>query len=384
MPSLTIGISYNTVSEAKLMNVKEVSIWLYNQSSSSKCLCQALAYEQPLIIAFNFFSSNKTCQLISNNFSSSTTFYIASWSNSTIFILKNTLFDHLKSICCGDLSWLLNKIQDPSTFHQANVTLPVGLALDTDLDTLLVAYGSRKSLQLRDTTGNMTGRKSLFAKTDARPITYHDELYFIGLNPSTTATTYYFYVYNQTLSRMIDLPFPEGEPQRAVWLFDNSIMCVILQQDQSSILVFVNWLGISSNLTYNRTIPVPFNNPYALTKSNDDSMIYVSGDNATIYQLSTSTLTWSVLVSNTNSTEVPVTLFVDSCGTRLWALMLGFGIRIYDRINGNELASWNMSTTYPTLYDMVLTSTYELYLIDYSMNRLVRYGSSLNTRCTIN
>jgi hypothetical protein len=91
-------------------------------------------------------------------------------------------------------------------------------------------------------------------------------------------------------------------------------------------------------------------------------MIYVSRNAATIYQLFTITFIWSVLVSNDNSTEM----------------------KVYDRIYENELASWNMSVSYPTLYDMVLTSAYELYLIDYSMNQLIHYSSSLKEQCTIN
>ncbi len=50
----------------------------------------------------------------------------------------------------------------------------------------------------------------------------------------------------------------------------------------------------------------------------------------------------------------------------------------------NELASWNMSISYPTLYDMILTCDYKLYLIDYSMSQLIHYGSSLQEQCTIN
>ncbi len=77
-----------------------------------------------------------------------------------------------------------------------------------------------------------------------------------------------------------------------------------------------------------------------------------------IYQLSTITFIWSVLVPNDNKTEIPMPLFVDSCDNRLQTLRLGFGIRVYDRLYENELASWNMSISYPTLYDMILTCDY--------------------------
>ena len=180
------------------------------------------------------------------------------------------------------------------------------------------------------------------------------------------------------------MPFPTGDPQRAVWLYNDSLMCLIIQRNQSSTLVFLNWYSASLNFTYNRTVSVPFNKPYGFAKSNDDTMLYISGDTATIYQLSTLTFNWSILVPNVNSTETPMSLYIDSCGTRLWVLMLGFGIRVYDRIYGNQLASWNMSASYTTLYDMVLTPDYELYLIDNSTSQLFHYGSSLKDQCTIN
>ncbi|CAF2729532.1 unnamed protein product [Rotaria sp. Silwood2] len=384
IPTLAISIPYGTVSEAQLITVGAASIWLYNQSSWSQCMCQALQYTQPSIVAFNIFLNNKTCQLIPNTYSSNATFYIMSSQISIIYILTENFIYQLKSICCSDISWLINKIQQSNTFHKVNITQPVGLALDYDLNMLILTYGSRRSIQQREATINMTGKKSLFTKTNAQPISYHDRVYYVGINPSISTSSYYFYTYNTTLSRIFDMPVPEGDPQRAIWLHNNSIMCLIIQKNQTSTLVFLNWYPSSLNYTYNQTILVPFNKPYGLAKSNDDTMIYVSGDTATIYQLSTKTFLWSVLVSNDNSTEIPMSLFVDSCGNRLWVLMLGFGIRVYDRIYGGELASWNMSMTFPTLYDMILTSGYELFLVDYSTDQLIHYGSSLKEQCTIN
>ena len=126
---------------------------------------------------------------------------------------------------------------------------------------------------------------------------------------------------------------------------------------------------------------MPFNDTNGLTKANDDSMIYVSNNSTMIYQMSTTTFEWSVLVSNIDRAERPMALTMDPCGDRLWVLMLGFGIRIYDRYSGMELASWNMSTSYPTLYGMVLVPSHGLYLIDLSTNQLIHYGLSLTDEC---
>jgi hypothetical protein len=125
-------------------------------------------------------------------------------------------------------------------------------------------------------------------------------------------------------------------------------MCVIIQNGTNSLIAFLNWYSSPFNFTYNRTISVPFNKPYGLAKLNDDTMIYVSGNLSIIY--------YNIYLV---------------CS-------------VYDRLYENELASWNMSISYPTLYDMILICDYELYLIDYSMSQLIHYGSSLQEQCTIN
>ncbi|CAF3532059.1 unnamed protein product [Rotaria socialis] len=355
IPDSIISVPYDTVSGAQLITSNIVSLWLYNQSSWSYCMCQALQYEQATIVAFNYFINYQACELIPNGSPSNGTYYMTSSSSSTIYILNKGFFNSLKSICCSDISWLLYKIQLSDTFNSVNVTQPVGLALNADLNVFAITYGIERSIQMREASKSMTAKQNTLAGANAQPISYHDGIYFAGINPPTRANPFNFYEYDSTLALLTAMDFSEGDPQRAVWLFNNSIM-----------------------------LPIPFSQPYGLAKSNDDAIIYVSGNNATIYQLSTSTFMWSILVPNYNSTEIPMSLAVDSCGNRLWVLMLGFGIRIYDRIYGNEVASWNMSMPYPTLYDMILTSDYELYLIDSSMNQLIHYGLPLNDQCTIN
>ncbi|CAF3581690.1 unnamed protein product [Rotaria socialis] len=315
IPDSIISVPYDTVSGAQLITSNIVSLWLYNQSSWSYCMCQALQYEQATIVAFNYFINYQACELIPNGSPSNGTYYMTSSSSSAIYILNK----------------------------------PVGLALNADLNVFAITYGIERSIQLREASKSMTAKQNTLAGANAQPISYHDGIYFAGINPPTRANPFNFYEYDSTLAPLTAMDFSEGDPQRAVWLFNNSII-----------------------------------QPYGLAKSNDDAIIYVSGNNATIYQLSTSTFMWSILVPNYNSTEIPMSLAVDSCGNRLWVLMLGFGIRIYDRIYGNEVASWNMSMPYPTLYDMILTSDYELYLIDSSMNQLIHYGLPLNDQCTIN
>jgi hypothetical protein len=56
-----------------------------------------------------------------------------------------------------------------------------------------------------------------------------------------------------------------------------------IQNGTNSLITFLNWYSSLFNFTYNRTISVPFNKSYGLAKSNDDTMIYVSGNLSIIY-----------------------------------------------------------------------------------------------------
>jgi len=85
---------------------------------------------------------------------------------------------------------------------------------------------------------------------------------------------------------------------------------------------------------------------------------------ATVYQLSTINFTWTRFISNDNSSEKVMTLIVDSCGYRLWTLML------------QTKYIWHLSST--------LRNVYELYFIDLTMNQLVHYGLSLKQQWNIN
>jgi len=37
------------------------------------------------------------------------------------------------------------------------------------------------------------------------------------------------------------MSLPQGNPQRAVWLYNDSIMCVIIQNGTNSLIAFLNW-----------------------------------------------------------------------------------------------------------------------------------------------
>ena len=87
---------------------------------------------------------------------------------------------------------------------------------------------------------------------------------------------------------------------------------------------------------------------------------------------------FSQFASSASSAECPVNLAIDSCN-RLWVAFYGFGLRIYDLSSMTMLGDWNMKTgSYnPALLDIVLTSQYQLYLVDNVAGTLTSYGSAL-------
>ncbi len=67
---------------------------------------------------------------------------------------------------------------------------------------------------------------------------------------------------------------------------------------------------------------------------------------------------------------------IDSCG-RLWVIVYGFGIRIYDQTGTVLLANWTLSTG---LGDILLLNNYELFLADYYNNQILHFTPNL--QCT--
>ena len=78
----------------------------------------------------------------------------------------------------------MNQIQQSNTFRNTTVSNPIGLAFDSDLNKLVVTYGtSPRFFQQRGLTGNMTGGKNSIVKTNSQPISYHEGVYYVGINP---------------------------------------------------------------------------------------------------------------------------------------------------------------------------------------------------------
>jgi len=133
----------------------------------------------------------------------------------------------------------------------------------------------------------------------------------------------------------------------------------------------------------NQSITIGIINAYGLAKApNDDTFVYITDGsmNGGVWRLKTSSpYNFTLFVPGSSSSESPTAAVVDSCN-RLWVVFYGYGVRIYNLSSAAILATWNLKTTYPQLYDLALTDQYQLYLADKSVSKLARYGSAL--QCT--
>jgi hypothetical protein len=344
------------------------SIWLHNQSSWSQCLCYSL--QHPPVVAFNNYKLNSSCQLFSNL--SSYPFEIINNSNVTVYLLEPL---SKYAPCCSNLTWLLTQIQ--SQTKSLGIPSITGTALDSS-DNRLGIVASTK-LQLISATTVSTLNFSTNIPTGSQPVSYHQGLFYVGIFP--VSTPYMFHIYSAlNLTKIGNMSFTQGGPQRIVWLFNDTLVCILLQINSNiSRANFYNW---PSNIL-NQSVILGISNAYGLGKApNNDDFVFITDGSwgGGVWQLKT-TLPYNFtrFASSASNIESPTSLTIDGC-SRLWVVFVKFGIRIYDINSHSLLSAWNLSSTYPALYDIVLTNQYQLYLADKTVGKLISYGSQL--KCT--
>ncbi|CAF1119075.1 unnamed protein product [Didymodactylos carnosus] len=90
--------------------------------------------------------------------------------------------------------------------------------------------------------------------------------------------------------------------------------------------------------------------------------------------LSGNSSNWTfVPLSNTATPQYPVQMAVDFCG-RIWFVIYGLGVQIYDPTGSILLATWPVSTE---LNGILMVDNYELYLADYDNNQLLHFTPNL-------
>ena len=361
--AITIGM----INQARISTIAP-SIWLYDQSSWSQCMCYA--QQNQSIVAFNSYTSNSSCELFTNL--SSSPFQVLNDPSTTVYLLQPL---PPYTPCCSDLTWLLSQIQSVST------TLPINsitsISLDIDRNRLAAVGSNGLQLASADTVTFLNLSANL--PMNSQPVTYHRNLYYVGIFPPYD---YNFYIYSAlNLTLMGTINFSQGSPQRIVWLYNETLVCILLQISTGSYswVNFYNW----PSFTLNQSISISITNAYGLGKSpNDDTFVYISDGswNGGVWRMETSPpYNFTLFATSSSGSESPADVTVDSCN-RLWVVFAGYGIRIYNISSGAILATWNLAATYPSLFDLVLTDQYQLYLADPSVNTLALYGSAL--QCT--
>ncbi|CAF1248218.1 unnamed protein product [Adineta ricciae] len=357
-----------TIKDAQIVT-NAPSDWLMNQYTWSQCLCYSLANSS--IVALNFYTLNSTCQLFTNV--SSYPFQIVKNSNVTTYLLKQLT---RYAPCCSNISWLMTQIQSAAkTLSMPSIT---SLALDSINQRLgVVASAVLRSVSL-DSFALLNVSVGLAA--NSQTISYSQGLFYTGVYPVTAPFAFTIYS-GQNFSKIGSMNFTGGGPQRIIWLFNDTLVCVLLQTNPSTISKanFYNW----PSGTLVQSITLSITNAYGLGKApNNDTFVYIT-DGSTggdVWQLRTSApYNFTLFALTTNATETPASVTVDGCN-RVWVVYAKFGVRIYDLNSRALLMSWKLFPTYPLLYDLVLSDQYQLYLADYSTGKLARYGSGI--QCT--
>jgi hypothetical protein len=331
-------------------------------------MCYSLQYQS--VVAFNSYALNSSCELFTNL--SSFPFQVLNDSNVTVYLLKPL---QPYTPCCSNLTWLLSEIKSVS--KSLNVSSIAGIGFDTDRNRLGTVGSMILQLVSPDTVTFLNLSTSL--PRNSQPVTYHENLFYVGIFPVIDNK---FYIYSSlNLTLMGNMNFTQGSPQRIVWLYNETLVCILLQINSSlhSIVNFYNW----PSFTLNKTITVGITSAYGLGKApNNDTFVYITDGswNGSVWRMKTSSpYNFTIFVSGSNINESPANVAVDNCN-RLWVVFYGYGIRIYNLSSAAILATWNLTTTYPALYDLALTDQYQLYLADKSVSKLARYGSAL--QCT--
>ena len=223
------SVSIGTIQQARIVTGAP-STWLQNQSSWSQCVCYALGH--PSVVAFNSYPLNGSCQLFSNL--SAFPFEVTGDPNVTVYLLQPL---QRYTPCCSNLTWLLDQLKSEtsSTF----IPTVEGLALDADRNQLGVV--SNTALQVVSADLIMPTYVSTTPPYNARPISYHQGLYYVGIFPVVTPGALHIYAASN-LTKVGTINFTQGSPQRIVWLFNNTLVCILIQRSASTSLAnFYNW-----------------------------------------------------------------------------------------------------------------------------------------------
>lgn len=164
---------------------------------------------------------------------------------------------------------------------------------------------------------------------------------------------------------------------------NDTLMFVAVQWGNFSLYIFnISWTPTISTSVVQKfaAIEPPAFSPNVV---NDTYALFTSWSSGTpVYAITAWSATSNVWTrtalpgTQVKATEYPGEAIADSCG-RIWLIISGFGIRIFDSSGSVALANWTLSTG---LSNILLSDSYELFLTDYGQNKVYTYKPNL--QCT--
>ncbi|UJR20414.1 hypothetical protein I4U23_023545 [Adineta vaga] len=373
---LVSSFSIGRVAKARLLPTSQnQTIWLYNQTNANQCLCSVWKlYPLSQVAALNSFSTNASCQVILSSTILSPR--IVSDSKSNLILLK-LLTD---TPCCTDLAWVIERLKLTLRQSQTTVSKPTTLSLDsTEKFVSTMTYRSRLLFRLYRNNLTQEGIYQLPSSYVCVSAIYRKGYIFFGCDTPAALV-----IFNES-----NLATPVAQISlymyiRAVSFARNdSLMFVTVQRGTYSMYIYnITWIPTISTTLIQTFIPTS-NQTWSAHTINDSYVIMTSWDPATqLYALTSSSSTsnvWSrtsLTTTRIKSSEYLGEAISDSCG-RIWIVINGFGIRIFDPSITTILVNWTLSTT---LSNILLFDDYELFLTDYTQNSVYRF--SPNLQCT--
>ena len=164
---------------------------------------------------------------------------------------------------------------------------------------------------------------------------------------------------------------------------NDTIMFVAVQEGDYGVYIYnITWTPqISVSLVI--TFPPIVDQMWTIHTVNDSCVLTTCwSTNEPVYKIQSSTptsMSWSrsslsiTKVTGSNSLGEAVT---DPCG-RIWVVVYGFGIRIYDQSGTILLGNWSLTTG---VANILLLDNYELFVTEYDQNFIYHFDPNL--RCT--
>ncbi|UJR27483.1 hypothetical protein I4U23_008768 [Adineta vaga] len=316
------------------------------------------------LLALNYFSSNRTCQIFL------TITYapeIVSSSNSTLIILQM-----LSTPCYSNLPLLLKRIKLAQQPTSISVSNPTFLSINSANNLLAVmSYMGSRTLFNRKNLSSVINITSV--GSDCAIASQNDNLFI-----SSCDNPYSVRIYNETINglRLLYVLNITDNVRQVVFIENNTWLLIAFQYLN---VIQMYSVDLKTNkFIYNQSISIPYNLACTLTKHND-TLIYICfwKTGVPVHILSFNGSLWIVsnlTVTRPSNMEIVSQVAFDSYD-RLWAVVYGYGIRIYDTMGQTLLASWPISSA--KLDALTILNTYEIFFGDYDNNKILHFAPVL-------